>query len=37
MIKLNVLKMAARMNQRRKSFAKLVEATANRPNDMMAY
>ena len=35
MIKVNALKRAAHMNQSGKSFAKLVEATVNLPNDMM--
>ena len=35
-IKVNALKRAVRMNQHGKSLAKLVEATANLPNDMMA-
>ena len=35
-IKVNALKKAAHMNQRGKFFEKLVEATANLPNDIMA-
>ena len=37
MIKVNALKRSARMNQRVKSFAKIVEVTFNLPNDMMDY